>query len=88
MEARSAEIVDTSGAGDSLCAALAVGLARGLRLREASEWACQVAALSVAKPGTIPAFPTAEEVDQAGIPCPGFQLQRDALNPAGPAKRS
>jgi ribokinase len=55
--------VDTSGAGDSFCAALAAGLTHGMSKREASAWACRVAALSVTRPGTIPAFPTLAEVE-------------------------
>jgi ribokinase len=58
------DVVDTSGAGDVFCAALAVSLTRGLNLRAASAWACQVAALSVTKAGTIPSFPNAAEADE------------------------
>ncbi|HVO41148.1 MAG TPA: ribokinase [Aggregatilineales bacterium] len=57
------EVVDTSGAGDVFCAALAVGLVEGKPLKVAAEWACGAAALSVSKPGTIPAYPTRAEVD-------------------------
>jgi ribokinase len=57
------DVVDTSGAGDVFCAAFAVGIARGWTYRLASEWACQVAAFSVTRAGTIPAFPTMEEVE-------------------------
>jgi sugar/nucleoside kinase (ribokinase family) len=32
-------------------------------VRAATEWACRVAALSVSRPGTIPSYPTAEEVE-------------------------
>jgi ribokinase len=58
------QVADTSGAGDAFCAALAVGLARGQSIRAATEWACFVAAISVSRPGTIPSYPTAEEVDR------------------------
>jgi ribokinase len=57
------QAVDTSGAGDVFCAALAVGLVEGRSLREASAWACGVAAFSVTRAGTIPAFPTRPEVE-------------------------
>ena len=50
--------VDTSGAGDVFCAALAVGLIKGLDARAASSWACSVATLSVTEAGTIVSFPT------------------------------
>jgi ribokinase len=55
--------VDTSGAGDVFCAGLAVGLVEGKDVRVAAGWACTAAALSVTRPGTIPAFPIREEVD-------------------------
>jgi ribokinase len=60
------QAVDTSGAGDMFCAALAVGLTRGWPLRQAAGWACKAAAVSVTRPGTIPSYPTAEEVEAAG----------------------
>jgi len=57
------QVVDTSGAGDVFCAALAVALVEGKSIREASVWACIVATLSVTRPGTIPAYPTRAEAD-------------------------
>ena len=57
------KIVDTSGAGDVFCAALAVALVRGDDYRTASNWACQAASLSVTKPGTIPSYPTLAEIN-------------------------
>lgn len=56
-------VVDTSGAGDVYCAALAAALLRGLHPRAASVWACTPAALSVTRAGTIPTFPTLAEVE-------------------------
>jgi len=58
------EVVDTSGAGDVFCSALAVGITNGMTIREASNWACKVASLSVTKPGTIPSYPTFFEVNK------------------------
>ena len=55
-------VVDTSGAGDVFCAALAVGLTRGMHHRAASAFAGSAAALSVTKAGTIPSFPTSTEL--------------------------
>jgi ribokinase len=57
-------VVDTSGAGDAFCAALAVALVEDRSIREASDWACRVAALSVTHQGTIPAYPTRAEADE------------------------
>jgi len=54
--------VDTSGAGDVFCSALAVGIVNGKSIRQAANWACDVASLSVTKPGTIPAYPRLEDV--------------------------
>jgi ribokinase len=59
----SVPVVDTSGAGDVFCAALAAGLIHGKAIRAASAWACGVAALSVTREGTIPAFPTLSEAE-------------------------
>jgi ribokinase len=56
------EVVDTSGAGDVFCAAFAAGIVKGWTYRSASKWACQVATFSVTRAGTIPAFPTMDEV--------------------------
>ncbi|HZS86471.1 MAG TPA: ribokinase [Chloroflexota bacterium] len=56
-------VADTSGAGDVFCAALAVRLAANDPMRTAAGWACAAAALSVTRPGTIPSFPTKEEVE-------------------------
>jgi ribokinase len=57
------QVVDTSGAGDAFCAGLAVFLAEGKSIRQSAEWATAAAALSVTRPGTIPAYPTWEEVN-------------------------
>lgn len=54
--------IDTSGAGDVFCAALAAEMAEGAGLSEACAFAVRVAALSVLKPGSIPSFPRAEDV--------------------------
>lgn len=64
-------VVDTSGAGDAFCAALAVGLANGQLLRDSVNWACQAAALSVTRPGTILAYPTLTEVEEFNRTCEG-----------------
>jgi len=56
-------VVDSSGAGDVFCAALAAGIVNGQDYRAASQWACKVATFSVTKAGTIPAYPTLQEVE-------------------------
>jgi ribokinase len=57
------EVVDTSGAGDAFCAALAVKLAEHQPLREACHWASWAAAISVTRSGTIEAFPTIDDLE-------------------------
>ncbi len=56
--------VDTSGAGDAFCAGVAVGVLEGKDLIKAAEWACYIAALSVATPGTITSYPRRKDVQQ------------------------
>lgn len=58
------KVVDTSGAGDVFCAALAVAITKGEDYRCASNWACKAASLSVTKPGTIPSYPTLIELNK------------------------
>ncbi|HET6171253.1 MAG TPA: ribokinase [Gaiellales bacterium] len=54
--------VDTTGAGDAFIGALAVGLREGDSLREAAAFAVRAAALSVTRPGTMPAYATVSEL--------------------------
>ena len=61
--------VDTTGAGDTFCGALAAALdreesGRDLRvLLRAAQFATAAAALSVQRPGAVPSIPTLEEID-------------------------
>lgn len=64
VDAPKVSVVDTAGAGDAFCAALGVYMLKGMATREASKWACKIAGLSVTKAGTIPAFPTINEVQK------------------------
>lgn len=54
--------VDTAGAGDVAVGTLAAMLAEGLGLSEALGIALKAASLSVTRPGTMPSFPTADEI--------------------------
>jgi ribokinase len=65
LDAAPVTSVDTSGAGDVFCAALATAIAEGRPMREACAWANVAAAISVTRPGTIPAFPDRGEVEAA-----------------------
>lgn len=55
--------VDTTGAGDAFCGALAARLAAGAELPEAARWAAAAAALSVTREGSATS-PAREEVEQ------------------------
>jgi ribokinase len=54
--------VDTTGAGDAFCGALADALARGNELHAAAQWGCRVAALASTKRGAQASLPTREAV--------------------------
>jgi ribokinase len=56
------EAVDTTGAGDAFVGALAVGLRAGEGLTAAVGRAIDVASRSVARPGSIPSYPRADEL--------------------------
>jgi ribokinase len=54
--------VDTTGAGDAFCGALAEALGRGAELVEAARWAARAAAASVTRPGAQGGLPRREDV--------------------------
>jgi ribokinase len=60
---RRVKVVDTTGAGDAFSGALAVGLAEGMELNRAVDFANAAAALQVTKIGTAPAMPYRADVD-------------------------
>jgi ribokinase len=66
LPAPSVEVVDTTGAGDAFIGALAVRLRAGEGLREAARFAVRAAAVSVTRPGTMPAFATRHDVGDRG----------------------
>lgn len=57
-----AQVVDTTGAGDVLCGVLAAGLAQGMALAPALDWAMAAAASKVARAGAFAGQPTAAEL--------------------------
>ena len=63
VEGRKVKAVDTTGAGDCFCGALAACLAANMDLREAVEHANAAAALSVQKAGAAPSMPSRREVE-------------------------
>src|SRR6185312_5304126 len=54
------EAVDTTGAGDAFCGALAEAMAGGATVVEAARWAVRVAAASVTRPGAQGGLPRRE----------------------------
>lgn len=56
--------VDTTGAGDTFCGALAARLALGDNLDTAVDWAAAAAALSTTTHGAVPSIPTADQVER------------------------
>lgn len=65
LPAAEVDVVDTTGAGDTVNGALAAELAAGRALREAAAFAVKAAALSTTKPGARGGMPTRAEVDAA-----------------------
>ncbi|MCB8874413.1 ribokinase [Acidisoma silvae] len=60
---RAGAVVDTTGAGDSFNAGIAVALSEGLALPEALRFACAVAGLKVTRAGAGAGMPKRAEVD-------------------------
>jgi ribokinase len=63
VEGVSVDAVDTTGAGDAFTAGLAVALAEGNTLEQATRLANLAGALSATKPGAMPSLPTRDEVE-------------------------
>jgi ribokinase len=57
------DAVDATGAGDAFTAGLAVALAEGKTLEQATRIANLAGALSTTKPGAMPSLPTRDEVE-------------------------
>ena len=62
-EAFQTAVVDTTGAGDAFCAALAVSVAEGAELEDAMRFASAAGALACRRHGAEPSMPYREEVD-------------------------
>lgn len=57
------DVVDTTGAGDTFCGALAVALAEGQAPQQALRFASAAAALAVTRAGAQPSLPKREQVE-------------------------
>jgi len=62
LDAFEVDVVDTTGAGDAFCGALASRLAAGDDLVEAARWATAAGALATTVRGAVPAQPSAEAI--------------------------
>ncbi|WP_240677886.1 ribokinase [Actinacidiphila soli] len=81
LPAEPAEVVDTTGAGDSFCGALVNALMNGADLVEAARAATAAAAVSVARSGAMDSLPTAAELPPSaaaagnqGVEAPGKKV--------------
>lgn len=63
VESFAVEPIDTTGAGDAFCGALAARLAAGDGLLDAVRWATAAGALATTVHGAVPAQPTAEAIE-------------------------
>ncbi len=66
VESKRAKVVDTTGAGDCFCGALAAALSQGKKLREAITFANAAAAISVGRRGAGPSIPTLSDMREFG----------------------
>lgn len=55
--------IDTTGAGDSFCGALATELSRGVEVREALHFAAAAGALATTSAGAVPSIPTRAAIE-------------------------
>jgi ribokinase len=62
LAAPTVPVADTTGAGDAFVGALAVQLREGAELTSAATFALRVASISVTRPGTMPSYPTGDEL--------------------------
>jgi len=62
VPARRVTPVDTTGAGDTFCGALAASLDAGFSLLEAARFATAAAGLAVQRQGAVPSIPTRDEI--------------------------
>lgn len=64
-----AQVVDTTGAGDSFNAALAVAVAGGSSLRDAAAFGAEAGSYTVTTNGVVPALPTHQDLSNTiGVP--------------------
>ena len=59
------KVIDTTGAGDCFAGVFATYLSKGTDVNEAIKFANLASSISVSRIGTVPSFPTKEEVEEA-----------------------
>jgi ribokinase len=64
IPAPNVEVVDTTGAGDAYCGALAAALARGVSMENAAKIGVAAGAVAVTKQGAQPSMPTLAEIER------------------------
>ena len=64
IPAFSANVVDTTGAGDAFTSAFAVALAEGKDERDAVRWGCAAGAYMVEHHGVVPGLPTRDQLER------------------------
>ncbi len=67
VPSRTVTAVDTTGAGDTFCGALAAALAEGRPFEDAAAFASVAASLSVQKLGAVPSIPTRAHIEAARL---------------------
>jgi ribokinase len=67
IPARPSNVIDTVGAGDAFCGALAVALAEGRSLVEAANWAGNAASIAVTRVGAQEGMPRRIEIDATAL---------------------
>lgn len=60
-------VVDTTAAGDTFCGALCSALVRGSSLKEAADFACRAASVTVSRMGAQQAMPRLEEIEAMSL---------------------
>lgn len=63
VPARRVMAIDTTGAGDTYCGALATAIAEGRTITDAAQFATAASALSVQKLGAVPSIPSRERIE-------------------------
>ena len=62
LSAHPVNVVDTTGAGDAFCGALAAALALGESVEAALAWGNAAGALAASRPGAQPSMPARAEI--------------------------